>query len=205
MKLWGRKNSINVQKVIWCLGELGCEYERIDAGGEFGGTDDPVYRAMNPMGLVPALEDDGRFFWESNAIVKYLAAKHGTDPFHPADPAERAIADRWVDWFNIHLYPGLRTCFWTLIRTAEDQRNMDQVEKTAADLGRLMPLFDSWLAENPFTAGQQFTYGDIPMGAWVDRYFRLDIARPNLPHCRTWYETLRTRPAFAATFSDPMT
>ena len=77
-RLLGRANSSNVMKVIWLLEELGLPYQREDVGGAFGGTDTAEYRAMNPNGIVPTLVDDGFVLWESNAILRYLAA--GTRP-----------------------------------------------------------------------------------------------------------------------------
>jgi glutathione S-transferase len=61
LKIWGRANSINVQKVLWCCGELGLRYERIDAGNQFGVTKTPEYRALNPNALVPTIE--ATMFW----------------------------------------------------------------------------------------------------------------------------------------------
>ena len=89
LKIWGRNTSINVQKVMWAIGELRLPHERIDVGGAFGRTKDPFYLAMNPNSLVPTLEeDDGFTLWESNSIVRYLAAKHGAGTLEPADPQD---------------------------------------------------------------------------------------------------------------------
>ena len=85
IKLLGRANSINVQKVHWCLEELGLPYERTDVGGAFGGNNTPEYLAKNPNGRVPTLEDDGFVLWESNVIVRYLAAKHSAGKLWPTD------------------------------------------------------------------------------------------------------------------------
>ncbi|WP_238298379.1 glutathione S-transferase N-terminal domain-containing protein, partial [Methylobacterium soli] len=72
-KLWGRANSVNVQKALWALDELGLAYERIEAGGAHGVVGDAAYRALNPNGLVPTLQEDDFVLWESNAILRYLA------------------------------------------------------------------------------------------------------------------------------------
>jgi len=93
LKIWGRNTSVNVQKAMWAIGELGLAYERIDVGGTYGKNNEPAYLAMNPNGLVPTLEEDGFLLWESNAIVRYLAAKHAMGTLYPADLAHRADAD----------------------------------------------------------------------------------------------------------------
>ena len=99
IKIWGRKTSANVQKVMWAIGEIGLPHERIDIGGPFGQNREPAYLAMNPNGLVPTLEEeDGFLLWESNAIVRHLAAKHRAGALEPADLRARALANQWMDW-----------------------------------------------------------------------------------------------------------
>ncbi|MGZ8265216.1 MAG: ATP-binding protein, partial [Burkholderiales bacterium] len=116
LRIWGRTNSINVQKVLWCCGELGLPYERIDAGMQFGVNNTPEYKAMNPNGLVPTINDDGFILWESHAIVRYLARKHGTGALWPADARVAADADRWMEWYSTTLWQHVRTIFWNLVR-----------------------------------------------------------------------------------------
>ncbi len=106
LKIWGRMNSINVQKVLWCCGELGLEYERIDAGMQFGVNNTPEYKAMNPNGLVPTIDDEGFILWESHAIVRYLARKHGMGtPVAGRRSSRAADADRWMEWYSTTLWP----------------------------------------------------------------------------------------------------
>ena len=118
LKIWGRKNSINVQKVLWCCAELGIKYDRIDAGMEHGVNNTPEYRAMNPNGTIPTIDDDGFVLWESHAIVRYLAAKHGAGTLWPADLKQRADSDRWMDWAHTFAREFQRPVFWALARTA---------------------------------------------------------------------------------------
>src|SRR5262249_56026508 len=111
--VWGRTNSVNVQKVMWALAELQVAHRRIDAGMAFGVVDTPEYRKLNPNGLVPTLEDGDLVLWESNAIVRYLYAQYG--PSQSA--AQRAAADKWMDWTTGRITPPLRVIFWGCIRT----------------------------------------------------------------------------------------
>ena len=85
LKILGRNTSINVQKVMWAIGELGIPHERVDVGGAFGRTKEPFYLAMNPNSLVPTLEEDGFILWESNSIVRYLDAQLGKTKFAAGD------------------------------------------------------------------------------------------------------------------------
>src|SRR4030095_11731657 len=99
VKIWGRNTSSNVQKVIWALGEMKMPFDRIDVGGSFGKTKEAAYLAMNPNSLVPTLEEeDGFTLWESNSIIRYLAAKHANRTLEPADLASRAPAPARIDW-----------------------------------------------------------------------------------------------------------
>ena len=72
LTIWGRANSVNVQKVLWCLRELDLAYRRIDAGMAFGKNREPEYLAINPNGRVPTLVDGDFVLWESNSIMRYL-------------------------------------------------------------------------------------------------------------------------------------
>src|ERR1700691_4714939 len=123
IKIWGRKTSSNVQKVMWAIGELGLPHERIDVGGAFGKNREPAYLAMNPNGLVPTLEEeDGYLLWESNSIIRYLAARHG-GPLQPAHPKTRALASQWMDWQLSVFGPAITPVFWGMIRTAPAERD----------------------------------------------------------------------------------
>ena len=84
LKIYGRATSYNVQKVMWLVAELGLPHQRIDVGGKFGGLDTPEFLAMNPNGKIPVIDDGGVIVWESNAIVRYLAAKYSLGQWCPA-------------------------------------------------------------------------------------------------------------------------
>ncbi len=205
LTVWGRANSINVQKAMWAVAELGLEHERKDVGGAFGGLDTPDYLAKNPNSRVPTLVDGDLVVWESNVIVRYLAAQYGAGTLWPADTAVRAIADQWMEWQQTTLLPDMFVVFWGLIRTPEDQRDMAAIEKSAANLGTIWQMLERHLADRPYVSGSEFTMGDIPVGATFYRYHELDIVRPNLPNIQKWYARLRERPAFCDHVMLPLT
>src|SRR6266852_5561281 len=136
IKIWGRNTSINVQKVMWAIDELGLARERIDVGGPFGKNNEPAYLAMNPNGLVPTLEEDDFVLWESNSVVRYLASKYGAGTLEPADLRARASASRWMDWQLTTTAPAIQPLFWGLIRTPPEKRDHAAInaakEKVAA-------------------------------------------------------------------------
>ena len=204
IKIWGRKNSINVQKVLWCCDELKIPYQRIDAGLQPGDVDTSAYRALNPNGLVPTIEDGKFVLWESNAILRYLSAKYGLDPFWPTNPQTRASADRWMDWYISTLWMHMRPLFLQLIRCTADKR-----DQTIIDTGRektlaALKILDAHLDRNPYVAGTEFSIGDIPVGAVVYRWMSLPIERPELPHVESWYARLGQREAYRQHVMLPM-
>jgi glutathione S-transferase len=205
LTLWGRTNSINVQKVHWCLEELGLAYDRIEAGREFGVVDTPEYRRLNPNGLVPTIEDDGFVLWESNAIVRYLAAKHAGGGLWPADPRTRADADRWMDWQATTFTPATGPAFHGLIRTAPDKRDASAVAQSIAKTEPMAALLDAHLAGRRFVAGDAFTAGDIAVGAAAHRWLNLPAAREKRRHIERWHAELLTRPAAAKVLVAPIT
>ncbi len=205
LKIWGRTNSINVQKVLWCCGELNIPFERIDAGLQFGVNNTPEYKAKNPNMLVPMIDDAGFVLWESQAIVRYLARKHGAGSLCPADPQACADADRWMDWNATTVWPNLRPIFWNLVRTPVEKRDMPLVETSRKGLAASMALLDNHLANRTFVTGAGFTMGDIPLGVSIHRWFSMDIERENLPNLAAYYKRLQARPAYAKHAEFPLT
>ena len=196
LRIWGRKNSVNVKKALWVAEELGLPYERIDAGLQFGVNDTPQYRRMNPTGLVPTIDDDGFVLWESHAIVRYLAAKHAAGTLWPTDLHMRADAERWMDWTHTFSREFQRPVFWPLVRTAPDKRDKAAIEEARKKCAALLAIPDSYLRERKFLAGERFTMGDIPLGCHVHLWMRLPLERPPLAGLQAWFERLCERPAF---------
>ncbi len=193
LKVWGRTSSINVQKVMWAVAELGLAHERIDVGGSFGGLEGAEYAALNPNRLIPVLQDGATVVWESNAIVRYLAARYGAGGLWPEDARTRSVADRWMDWQLTTLQPEVRPIFWGLIRTPAEKRDMALINASAERLGQAMSILDGHLADRPFVAGDTFTMGDIPVGCVCWRYANLDVARPDLPNIAAYRQRLEGR------------
>ena len=205
LRIWGRTNSINVQKVLWTCGELGLKYDRIDAGLQFGVNNTPEYKAMNPNGVVPTIDDDGFILWESHAIVRYLARKHGAGTLWPADARTAADADRWMDWHHTTLFVGIRVVFQTLVRTPPEKRNMAEVEENRQKAAAAFGILEAHLAKNDYMAGKAFTMGDIPAGVATYRWLHLPIERAPLPNVERWYRRIAERPAFKEHCMLPLT
>lgn len=205
LKIWGRKNSINVQKVLWCCGELDLKFERVDAGMEFGVNNTPEYRAMNPNGLVPTINHDGFVLWESHAIVRYLCGIHGLGTLWPGTPRAFAEADRWLEWYSTTLWLNLRPVFWNLVRVPPEKRDMGLVNESVKRLAANFAIADAHLAKHRYFGGDEFTMGDIPLGVAAFRWFNVPIERPSLKHLEAWFDRISERPAFKRHCAAPLT
>jgi glutathione S-transferase len=197
LRVWGRRSSFNVQKVMWLIGELGLAHEHIDAGGDFGGLDTPEFLAMNPHGRIPVIADGDVIVWESHAILRYLAARHGAGRFWSDDPTVRAQVDGWMDWSHTALQPDfLVGVFWGFYRMPEQKRNWPAIEAALARCAKDFAKLDWLLEGRTFLLGEALTLADITAGTSLYRYFELEIERPPLPRVERWYRTLREREPF---------
>ena len=197
LTIWGRRSSLNVQKVMWLVGELRIEHRRVDAGGQFGGLDTPEFRAMNPLGRVPVLDDNGIVVWESHSILRYLAACYGQGRFWSDSAGERSQVDRWMDWAQTAWQPDfLMGVFWGFYRTPEPQRNWPAIRDKIARCAIHFQVLDKMLAGRRFLCGNALSLADIAIGTSLFRYFGLEIERPPVPHVEAWYDRLQERSAY---------
>jgi glutathione S-transferase len=206
LKIWGRANSVNVQKVLWCLRELDLPFERVDAGMAFGRTRDPDYLAMNPNARVPTLVDGDYVLWESNSVMRYLVLAYAPQsPLYPQSPKLRAGVDRWLDWTLSTLQPVDRPVFWALVRTPPEQRDMVAIQKDADAEAAQWMIVDAYLATRRFIEGDEFTLADIALGAYARRWFGVEgISKPKLVHLERWFAQFAGRPGFAQFIAPPM-
>jgi glutathione S-transferase len=205
LRILGRKNSSNVQKVLWCCDELGVPFEREDYGGEFGKTRDADYLAMNPNARVPTIIDGDLVLWESNSIIRYLANKHDDGTFYPLDPGERARGERWMDWQLSVMQGAIQGIFWGLIRTKPEDRDKDAIAASRQATADALAMLDTFLGRTDFVCGSNFTICDIPNAIAVYRWYNLDVEREELPNLQRWYDRLCERPAFQQHVMQPLT
>jgi glutathione S-transferase len=211
LTIWGRANSVNVQKVLWCLRELDLGYDRIDAGLHFGKNTEPPYLAMNPNGRVPTLVDGDFVLWESNSVMRYLCMAYGKDsgegsPIYPQQPKVRAAIDRWLDWTLSTLQPVDRPVFWALVRTPPEKRDMVAIQKDADAEAVVWRVVEAQLATRRFIEGDQFTIADIALGAYARRWLGVEgVTKPTLPNLERWFAQFGSRPGFVQFIAPPMT
>ena len=207
IRLWGRKSSINVQKVLWCLAELGMQegkdFERIDAGLHFGVNRTPEILKLNPNGLVPTMEDGDIVLWESNTIMRYLVRQYDKQGRFPNDIGSQYGSEKWLDWQVGTLWPALRAPFLGLTRVPENERKYDAIKKGYQDTNNLLELLDTTLANQDYCSGKQFHIGDIALGLCVARWILVDETFPEktggrikLKNIDAWLRRLETETLF---------
>lgn len=205
LTLWGRLNSINVQKVLWTLEELQLPFQRIDAGMQFGVNKTQEYLAKNPNGLVPMIDDEGFILWESHTIMRYLAKKHDAQGrVFPKDIQVQAKIEQWHDWYNTVFWPPMRNLFWGYIRTPQENRNLEELENSRIQMIKGIEMVEEQLTRTKFIAAEQFTLADIPIALVAYRWFNLPLERPSFPHFEAWYANVKIRSGFLKYSSDPL-
>jgi glutathione S-transferase len=206
LTIWGRANSVNVQKVLWCLAELDLPFERIDAGMQYGQTQETGYLAMNPNARVPTLVDGDYALWESNSIMRYLCTEYRPDtPIYPQEPKRRAAVDRWLDWTLSTVQPVDRPVFWGIVRTPPEKRDMAVVQRDADAAAEVWRIAEHHLSTRRYIEGDAFSLADIAMGAYARRWLGVEgITRPKQPHLERWLALLSERAGFAKFVAPPM-
>jgi glutathione S-transferase len=201
-RIFGRRSSSNVQKVLWLLAELGQACEQIDLGGSFGGNNAPDYLALNPNGRVPTLVDQDFVVWESNAICRYLACLHDDGRLYPQAPRERALCEQWMDWQLSTLQPAMVPLFVALVRTPEQQRDQRRLVALRDEAAGRFKLLEDALSGGAYLLGEGLTLADIANGIWTHRWFQLGLEQTPSPNLRRWYSRLGLRPAYKANVVD---
>lgn len=198
IRVWGRQSSSNVQATMWCLGELGLDVERLDAGFIYGVVDTDAYGEMNPNRTVPTLVDgDAPPIYESGAIIRYLANQYGEDAFWPKSPVAQAQVDKWAEWSKLNIALKFTApIFWKVVRTAPSKRDDEAIQGNIEILSRFLKIAEAQLSQYLYIAGDNLTLADIQFGHCLYRYFDIDIQRPSLPNLGAYYDRLADRAAF---------
>ena len=196
LEIWGRPYSSNVIPVIWAASECGVKYKLKLAGGSFGKLDTEAFGQMNPNRMIPTIVDGDFALWESHVIVRYLCGKYANGSLYPTDIQQRAIADQWMEWSGTLAFPPVIQLFFATVRTEPDARDAEKIQNHLNEASETLQILDNHLVNNKYVAGDDFTMGDIPLGAVAYRYFNVEVKRPALPHIEAWYQRLCERPAY---------
>lgn len=200
LTVYGRATSSNVQALLWGMEELGLSYDRLEYGEVYGGLDTSAFRALTPHGKIPVLVDGDQAIWETPAILRYLAVKHGSDSFWPKDPMARALVDMWAEWAKHSVAEAFTgPVFWRTARTKPENRDSELIDRNLARLTDELTKADAQLRQSDYLCGADLTLADIQLGHVLYRYFDIDIPRRDMPRLRAYYDRLATRPAYQKT------
>lgn len=196
MELWGRKNAYNVQKVLWLLAELKLEYRHHDVGSQPGELETAAFLQMNPHARIPVLVRDGATIWESNSILRYLAASFDGGRLLPAELLLRSFVERWMDWELASLQPDFIELFWQYYRTPPRKQDKVKITQAQQRCAQRFQQLDQQLADRDYLAGDYFSLADICCGTCLYRYFTLELEIDKPPNVLNWYQRLSQRDAF---------
>lgn len=196
LRILGKRQSINVRKVLWACDEIGLAHAQEDWGAGHRSTAEPVFQALNPKSLVPVIVDGELVLSESNTIVRYLAARHGRSDLLPADPAGRARVEELMDWQATELNWSWRVAFQVIVRGNAAAGSPEQVARSLAEWERQMLVLEHRLAASgPYVLGETFTAADIVLGLSVNRWFQTPFRKPQLKEVESYFQRLMARPA----------
>ncbi|UXM94050.1 glutathione binding-like protein [Bartonella sp. HY329] len=205
LKIWGRNNSINVKKVLWIAEELGLNYENIEVGGKFGGLDTPKFLTLNPNAMIPVIDDDGFILWESNTIVRYIAAQYGRDSFWIDDPKQQCAAEKWMDWASEELFPLFKVILFNSVRLAPEKRDAHILADAIDDFENKLSIIENELSLNLWLSGKNFGVADIIVGTFIYYYYEINIKRyKDFPKISNWYQRLKKRPSYVKIIMVPI-
>ena len=196
LTVYGRRNSSSVQLVMWTIHELGLNHQRLDYGHGYAPAHTEEFRAKNPMGRVPVIEDGSFCMFESAAILRYLSAEHGDDRFWPRDLRRRGTLDTWAEWGKNTFSEVVLDIFAYDVRLSPDHRDPAILANAVNTLRRLAAMLDARVAGGPWIGAEDFTFADIACGHILYRYFTLDWDRPNLMALAAYYKRLQERAAY---------
>jgi glutathione S-transferase len=196
IRVWGRRSSSNVQKVLWTLGELDLPFTREAVGGSFGGNREADFLRMNPNGLIPVILDGDVTMFESNAIVRYLSARYRAGVLRPKQAKALAAAEQWMEWQQSTFAPHVSTIFWNTARVPAAQKNAVAVTDAEKQIRSALVIADRHLSQHDWFAGERFSFGDIVMGVMFWRYAGVVPLLPDGQHLLEWFEAIKNREAF---------
>jgi glutathione S-transferase len=198
LKVLGRVTSINTRKVLWALDEMGVPYEREDWGKPLRDPNVPEFLKLNPNALVPVIIDEGFVLWESQAILRYLAARAGSGLW-PAEARERALVDQWLSWQSTELNPAWSYVVQALLRGNPPNPDPARIAASIAAWTKAIGILEAHLAAtNGFVANGRFSLADIVIALSTHRWFSVPFDKPSLPAVEAHYLSMQSRPAGTA-------
>lgn len=192
--LFGRHSSDNTNKVTWCCGELGLKFAFVELQiGEAHLNSEVV--AHNPSARVPVLIDGNVALFESNTIVRYLAASYGNGHLTSPNVMKRSQLEKWMDFQTSQLEYPISILHRGYIRNP-GEISEDLIDCVRRQAEEAFLVLDRILVSQNWLGGREFSIADIPCGVMAYRWFSYPVRKMPMPALEAWYERLRLRPAF---------
>lgn len=199
--LYDNPTSSNALKARVMLAEVGLDYERRTVPYDLPRPD--WYVAVNPVGGIPTLDDDGFFVSESNAILRYLALREGRDDLYPAELHARARVETLLDRWSLTFRPAFFRHEAEALGFAPGKGmggrapDADAAARVAGEIATTLRLLDS-IVDPSGTALGTYTIADVAAAPVLFRTTVTGLDLAPYPNVLRWRETVTARPAFAA-------
>lgn len=194
LKIYGSDLSGPANKIRFAANAMGLSYEYIRVNMREGEHKKPEYTKLHPAGKVPVMDDDGFVLFESNTMMKYLAAKSNSG-LYPQGLKERAVVDQWIDFGSFHVGEATSRVIYNRLFAPLRKLPVDEGSlKTGLDfLARFLPVIDGQLGKHPYLAGGQLTLADINLLAVLDPAEVAGIDLSPFPNIVRWRNDLKAK------------
>lgn len=204
LKLYGSPISPRVNKLRYIANYIGLAYEHIPSSPLSGETRTPEFLKMHPAGKVPVIDDEGFYLFESLAIGRYLADKHGS-AIYPKGLKERALVDQWCDFVTNHVEAGMVKVFFNRVLVNIPAFGATVDERSLGDglawLNRFLPLIESQLAQHHYLAGEGLTLADFALLSALDPAEPSGVSLDEYPALKAWQTSLQAQAWYSACHS----
>lgn len=196
LKVYHAPNTRSL-RVLWLLEELGTPYDKALVEFTPAALQSPEYLAVNPLGKLPAIDDDGLILNESGAIVQYILAKHAGSHLEPklGTPTYGKYL-QWLHFAEATVMPPISQIIQHSIRKPEAERLPAVVADAKATLTKLFTVLNKELAQKPYICGDNFTAADIMLGYDLNLCKLIRISTDDHPHLTAYFDRLTARPGF---------
>ena len=195
LKIYGIAKS-RAFRNMWAAAEAGVPYEQVQINWADQTSKSSDFLKINPMGQVPAIEDDGLTLSESMAINLYIAKKYGKGGLYPADIASEAKCWQWTFFAATSIERSMGLVAYNRFGLAPEKRSEAIALENLEALNRPLAVLDAALAKQPYLLGSSFTVADLNVasvffGLWSNRH---DFSAT--PNIAAWLGRCFERPAF---------
>ncbi len=191
MKIYGTYLSAPANKVRLAASALDIDADYINLDLTKGEHKTPEYLAVNPLGKVPAIDDNGFYLFESNTICRYMANKVNS-PLYPKDVQHRALVDQWMDFSSHHILTNMGKILFNKFFAPMMglNPNPDSIVEGNRYLDAQIPVIEKCLSNSKMLAGEEMSIADIAMLAALEPFDLIQYDLSPYPAVSAWRNNL---------------